>query len=73
MFCLGLILYEMLLPPMKTYAEKYQVFSDARVGKLATAVKGTIYEKLILHCLEVHDSWPLDPSMTRTSVLRSTR
>lgn len=53
MFCLGLILYEMLLPPMKTASEKTQIFSNARVGKLDAAVKGTIYEKLILHCLEV--------------------
>ena len=53
MFCLGLILYEMLLPPFKTYSEKDVVFANARVGKLDTSVKGSIYEKLILQCLEV--------------------
>ncbi|KAM7453439.1 hypothetical protein BLSTO_05813 [Blastocystis sp. subtype 1] len=43
---------EAWLPPMKTASEKTQIFSNARVGKLDAAVKGTIYEKLILHCLE---------------------
>lgn len=31
MFCVGLILYEMLLPPMVTSLERYKVFEDARV------------------------------------------
>ena len=31
MFCVGLILYEMLLPPMKTFFERKEVFEKARV------------------------------------------
>ena len=31
MFCVGLILYEMLLPPMPTALERYNVFQEARV------------------------------------------
>ena len=31
MFCVGLILYEMLLPPMPTALERYNVFLEARV------------------------------------------
>ena len=31
MFCVGLILYEMLLPPMTTALERYKVFQEARV------------------------------------------
>ena len=73
MFCLGLILYEMLLPPMKTASEKTQIFSNALVGKLDAAVKGTIYEKLILHCLEVLSWSRLNGSTTRTSGRRWTR
>lgn len=73
MFCLGLILYEMLLPPMKTASEKTQIFSNARVGKLDAAVKGTIYEKLILHCLEVLSWSCLNGSTTRTSGRRWTK
>lgn len=73
MFCMGLILYEMLLPPFKTYSEKDVVFANARVGKLDTSVKGSIYEKLILQCLEVRAVDALHRSTTRTSALRPTR
>ena len=73
MFCLGLILYEMLLPPFKTYSEKDVVFANARVGKLDTSVKGSIYEKLILQCLEVCAVNARHCSTTRTSALRRTR
>ena len=31
MFCVGLILYEMLLPPMPNALERYNVFQEARV------------------------------------------
>ena len=52
-FSVGLMLYEMLLPPMRTISEKSIRFEEARVGKLGASIKGTIYEKMILHCLEV--------------------
>lgn len=55
-FSVGLILYEMLLPPMRTISEKSIRFEEARVGKLDVSIKGTIYEKMILHCLEVGTS-----------------
>ena len=52
-FSVGLMLYEMLLPPMRTISEKSIRFEEARVGQLDASIKGTIYEKMILHCLEV--------------------
>ena len=58
-FSVGLMLYEMLLPPMRTISEKSIRFEEARVGKLDASIKGTIYEKMILHCLEVR----LNPQM----------
>ena len=33
MFCVGIILYEMLLPPIKTYFERRDTFDKARVGE----------------------------------------
>lgn len=47
------MLYEMLLPPMRTFSEKNTRFEEARVGKLDSSIQGTVYEKMILHCLEV--------------------
>ena len=38
MFCVGLILYEMLLPPMPTALERYRVFQEARVLAVSALV-----------------------------------
>ena len=38
MFCVGLILYEMLLPPMPTALERYKVFQEARVLAVSALV-----------------------------------
>lgn len=50
------MLYEMLLPPMRTFSEKHVRFEEARIGKLDPSIQGTIYEKMILHCLEVREN-----------------
>ena len=55
MFCVGLILYEMLLPPMVTSLERYKVFEDARAGRLKPKIPD-FYRKLILQCLEQNPS-----------------
>lgn len=53
MYSLGLMIYEMLLPPMVTFQQKAKVFQQAKDGTFDKSIMNSIYKDVIARCLQV--------------------